>query len=126
MVKRQTDVRKTWKGAQKAGFGIEPYMGLVDGYAFIDKPGWNACNEGTYLPYSVGCFRRRMGNYPAGVLANKIYGNRENRKWLKERGTCLAAKPLGRPLAQAVDNHVIPGHTQKPRVRPENFLNRNN
>ena len=43
------------------------------------------------------------------MLADKIYCNRENRRWLKEKGIRLAAKPLGRPSAQAVQNHVRPG-----------------
>ncbi len=97
------------KDRQNVEFGSKLQMSLVDGYAFIDKLDWNAYNEGTCLQYSVDRYRRRMGYYPAEVLADKIYCNRENRKWLKERGIRLAAKPLGRPSAQAVDNHVRPG-----------------
>ncbi|MCH7411669.1 transposase [Belliella sp. DSM 111904] len=51
----------------------------------------------------------RFGFYPAKVLADKLYCSRENRKWLKEKGIKLAAKPLGRPSAKAVENHVSLG-----------------
>ena len=54
-------------------------------------------------------YHSREGSYPAKVLAEKIYCNRENRRWLKERGIKLAAQPFGRPSAEAVDNHQRPG-----------------
>jgi hypothetical protein len=38
-----------------------------------------------------------------------LFCSRENRKWLKTKGIKLAAKPLVRPSAQAVENHVSPG-----------------
>jgi transposase, IS5 family len=97
------------KDRQNVEFGSKIQMSLVDGFAFIDKLDWNAFNEGASLKDSVNHYRQRFGFYPAEVLADKIYCNRENRKWLKERGIRLAAKPLGRPSAQAVDNHVRPG-----------------
>jgi hypothetical protein len=54
-------------------------------------------------------YRARFGFYPAKVMADKIYCTRENRKWLQDRNIKLAAKPLGRPSAKAVENHVSPG-----------------
>jgi hypothetical protein len=42
-------------------------------------------------------------------MVDKIYCTLENRKWLKEKDIKLAAKPLGRPSAKAVENHVSPG-----------------
>jgi hypothetical protein len=41
-------------------------------------------------------------------LADQIYCNRQNRKDLKEKGTTLLAKPLGRPPAVKKE-HVRPG-----------------
>jgi len=40
------------------------------------------------------------------VLADQIYCNRENRKWLQSHDIRLKAKPLGRPAAKAVESHV--------------------
>ncbi|WP_235941458.1 transposase [Cyclobacterium roseum] len=42
-------------------------------------------------------------------MADKLYATRQNRKWLYERGIKISAKPLGRPSAKAVENHVSPG-----------------
>src|SRR5690606_20245317 len=53
--------------------------------------------------------KARFGFYPAEVLADQIYCTRENRKQLKLFDIRLAAKPLGRPSASAVKNHVRPG-----------------
>ncbi len=38
-----------------------------------------------------------------------VYCTRDNRRWLKSKNIKLAAKPLGRPSAQAVEDHVRPG-----------------
>jgi len=70
---------------------------------------WDAFNEGSCLKAYMENYRQRFGFYPAKVLAEKIYCSRENRKWLKDNGIKLAAKPLGRPSAKAVENHVSPG-----------------
>ena len=54
-------------------------------------------------------YKTRFGFYPEKVLTDKIYCNRENRKWLKEKGIQLAAKPMSRPSAKAMEKHVSPG-----------------
>lgn len=107
----QPHVRPIVRGKEKAKveFGSKLQVSLVDGYMFIDKLSWDAFNEGGSLPDSVAQYRRRFGHYPAEVLADQIYCTRENRRWLKERGIVLKAKPLGRPPAGAVANHVSPG-----------------
>lgn len=54
-------------------------------------------------------YKNRFGFYPAEVLVDQIYSSRDNRKQLKLLDIKLIAKPLGRPSAQAVKNHVRPG-----------------
>ena len=107
----QPHVRPIVRGKERAKveFGSKLQVSLVDGYMFIDKLSWDAFNEGICLQDSVAQYRRRFGHYPAEVLADQIYCNRENRRWLKERGIRLKAKPLGRPSVKAVANHVSPG-----------------
>lgn len=97
------------KARSKTEFGAKIHLSLVDGYSFLDTISWNAFNEGSCLKAYVENYRQRFGFYPAKVLADKIYCTRENRKWLKDNGIKLAAKPLGRPSAKAVENHVSPG-----------------
>ncbi len=107
----QPHVRPIVRGKERAKveFGSKLQVSLVDGYMFIDKLSWDAFNEGICLQDSVAQYRRRFGHYPAEILADQIYCNQENRRWLKERGIRLKAKPLGRPSAKAVENHVSPG-----------------
>ena len=97
------------KARSKTEFGAKIHLSLVDGYSFLDTISWDAFHEGSSLKAYVENYRQRFGFYPAKVLADKIYCSRENRKWLKDHGIKLAAKPLGRPSAKAVENHVSPG-----------------
>jgi hypothetical protein len=93
------------KARNKTEFGAKIHLSMVDGYSFLDTISWDAYHLQEY----VENYRARFGFYPAKVLADKLYCSRENRKWLKDRNIKLAAKPLGRPSAKAVENHVRPG-----------------
>ena len=97
------------KARAKTEFGAKIHLSLVDGYSFLDTISWDAFHEGSHLTDYVEKYRERFGHYPAKVLADKLYCSRENRKWLKDKNIKLAAKPLGRPSAKAVENHVSPG-----------------
>lgn len=97
------------KARAKTEFGAKIHLSLVDGFSFLDTISWDAFNEGSHLSAYVEGYRTRFGFYPAKVLADMLYCSRENRKWLKAKGIKLAAKPLGRPSAKAVENHVSPG-----------------
>lgn len=97
------------KARNKTEFGAKIHLSMVDGYSFLDTISWDAYHEGAHLQEYVENYRTRFGSYPAKVLADKLYCSRENRKWLKGRSIKLAAKPLGRPSAKAVENHVRPG-----------------
>ncbi len=97
------------KSRAKTEFGAKIHLSMVDGYSFLDTVSWDAFNEGSCLIEYVEKYRVRFGFYPAKVLADKLYCSRENRKWLKEKEIKLAAKPLGRPSAKAVEDQVSPG-----------------
>ena len=97
------------KAKSKVEFGAKINITLVDGITFLDDFSWDAFNEGTRLQNSVEKYKERLGYYPKEVLADKIYCNRENRAYLKEKGINLKAKPLGRPSKQALSNQVSPG-----------------
>jgi transposase, IS5 family len=97
------------KTGARVEFGSNIHLSMVDGFAFIDTISWDAYNEGTCLTEYVEKYRNRFGYYPEKVIADKIYSTRSNRKWLKEKGIKISAKPLGRPSAQAVEDHVRPG-----------------
>lgn len=97
------------KARSKVEFGAKIHVSLVNGYAFLDTISWDAYNEGSHLEEYVENYKSRFGFYPVKVLADKLYCTQSNRKWLKEKGIKLAAKPLGRPSGKAVENHVRPG-----------------
>lgn len=98
------------KSKSKVEFGAKINASLVNGLTFLDDFSWDAFNEGTRLKDSVEKYKERSGYYPKEVLADKIYCNRENRVYLKEKEIILRAKPLGRPpKKKALSNQVRPG-----------------
>ena len=90
------------KKAADVEFGAKVSISLVDGYAFVDKIGWDNYSEAELLPDAVERYRRRYGHYPKAVLADKLYRNRNNLRYCKERGIRLSGPRLGRPPKDAV------------------------
>jgi hypothetical protein len=107
----QPHVRPIVRGKTNAyvEFGAKIQVSIMNNLVFLEDLSWEAFNEGTRLMKAVLEYYRRFGYYPAKVYADKIYCTRENRGKLKALNIQLAAKPLGRPSAKAVDNHVRPG-----------------
>jgi transposase, IS5 family len=95
------------KTPEKVEFGSKIHVSLIDGICFLDELSWDAFNEGAHMMEYVKKYKQRFGFYPRELLADKIYCTRKNRADLKELGTRLIAKPLGRP--SAVQIHVRPG-----------------
>ncbi|MBE3570941.1 MAG: IS5 family transposase [Bacillales bacterium] len=95
----QPHVRPIVRGKAKANveFGSKVAVSVVDGYVLVEKLDWDNFNEGITLQESVENYRNRFGFYPEAVLADKIYRNRENLQYCKERGIRLSGPKLGRP-----------------------------
>jgi IS5 family transposase len=96
----QPHVRPIVRGKQNKAVEFGAKLGVSlsgDGIACIDKVSWNAYHEGHDLPAQVEAFHKRRGHYPEKLLADPLYGTRDNRKFLKEKGIRFAGKPLGRP-----------------------------
>lgn len=101
-------IRPIVRGKQKAKveFGAKLSISVVDGYTFVDKLTFDSYNEGENAEFieAVEKYKKRFGHYPKKVLADKIYGNRKNRQWCKEKGIYLSAEKLGRkPKNQTAD-----------------------
>lgn len=96
---RQPHVRCIMRG--KAGrpyeFGQKLHFSVVNGYTFIEDQEWNNYNEGIRLIAAAKRYRDRFGVYPAAILADTIYRNRENRKFCCANGIRLSGPKLGRP-----------------------------
>ena len=64
-------------------------------------------------------FSRREEHYPSRVLADKIYRNRENLRYCKERGIRLSGPALGRPKKGEERNKVQDYQDECERVEVE-------
>ncbi len=83
------------KAGAKTEFGAEISVSVVDGIVYLDKLSWDAYNEGQDLISQVEKYQEKFGHYPESVHADKIYANRENRRYLSERDIRLSAPSPG-------------------------------
>ena len=78
-------------------FGMKLDISVTDGWTRLEYRSFDAYNEATKLQEMIENFHKREGHYPSRVLADKIYRNRENLSYCKERGIRLSGPALGRP-----------------------------
>jgi len=95
----QPHIRPIVRG--KAGadveFGSKVMTSVINGYCFIEKMSFDNFNEGINLIEAVENYKKRFGYYPEAVLANTIFRNQENRRFLKSKGIRISGPSLGRP-----------------------------
>jgi IS5 family transposase len=91
---------KRGKAGAATEFGAKISASLVDGFAFVDRISWDNYNEAGDLKEQIESYHNRFGFYPESVHADKIYRNRDNRKFCKNRGIRLSGPALGRPPKQ--------------------------
>ena len=96
---RQPWVRPIVRGKAHANteFGAKLHISMVDGYARIERVSFDAFNEVSDFFQAVEGYKNHYGYYPARVLADKIYRNRETIAWCGERHIQLTGPALGRP-----------------------------
>ena len=88
-------------------FGAKLSVSLsAGGVARVDHLRWDAFHEGHDLPSQVEAYREHHGFYPEVVLGDTIYGSRDNRRYLKDRGIRFTGKPLGRPKKVTEENRA--------------------
>ena len=85
------------KAKAKCEFGAKLDISVVNGFTRLEYSSFDAYNEAENLVEIIERYRMREGHYPAKVLADKIYRNRDNLKFCKGNGIQLSGKPLGRP-----------------------------
>lgn len=95
----QSWIRPIVRGKAHAAteFGAKLHISMVNGYAKIERLSFNAFNEATDFFTAVEGYRQDHGFYPARVLADKIYRNREILSWCKERNIRMTGVALGHP-----------------------------
>lgn len=72
------------KEGKEVEFGPKLHLSLVDGFAFLDKISYEAYNESGEIKRSLKAYRDKFGKLPGSVIADRIYGTRKNRKFLKK------------------------------------------
>jgi hypothetical protein len=92
------------KAGKKVEFGAKVSAASCNGYTTVDRISWDAYNESEDLKMQAEKYRKRFGCYPVSIHADKIYRNRENRKWCKQQGIRLSGPPLGRPQVVTDEN----------------------
>ena len=85
------------KAGKQTEFGAKLTISVIDGYVFLERLSWENYNESVDLPVQLERFRERFGCYPESVHVDRIYRNRANMRYCKERGIRVSGKPLGRP-----------------------------
>lgn len=100
----QPYIRPIVRGKSKAQveFGAKLDLSIVDGYGRIEKISFDAYNESEVLADVIERYKQCTGHYPERLLADKIYRNRNNLAYCKERNIKLSGPALGRPRKDAI------------------------
>lgn len=85
------------KNGKDVEFGAKVQLSHVDGYLFADHLSFDNFNEGTLFTESLEAHQRRFGELPKEVIMDQLYGSRDNRDILREKGIRTSVKKLGRP-----------------------------
>ena len=94
------------KAGKPVEFGAKLDVSVVDGWTRLECYSFDAYNEAGNLKAMAERFREREGHYPARILADKIYRNRDNLSYCKEHGIRLSGPALGRPKKGESRNKV--------------------
>ncbi len=85
------------KASAPVEFGAKISISMLNGYATIERLGWEAYNESTTLIETVERYFEQTGYYPERILADKIYRTRENLRYCESNGIRMNGPKLGRP-----------------------------
>ena len=81
----QPHVRPIKRGKASAAteFGTKISASLAGGFTFVDRISWDNYNEAGDLNEQIELYHSRFGFYPESAHADKIYRNKDNRKFAK-------------------------------------------
>jgi hypothetical protein len=101
----QPYVRPIPRGKDKAAteFGAKISASEMDGMSRVEHISWDNFNESVDLKLQSEMYKTTFGHYPELILADRIYLNQNNRKWLKEKAIRIVGKPLGRPKKKTLN-----------------------
>jgi hypothetical protein len=85
------------KAGKPTEFGAKLTASCFYGYILLSHLSWDNFNEALWLETQIENYKELTGFYPESVHVDKIYRNRNNRKFCKDRGIRMSGPPLGRP-----------------------------
>jgi len=101
-------------------FGAKLDMSLDEkGMARLERISFDAYNECETLQGAVKRYYERTGHYSERVLVDKIYRNRENLAYCKERGIRLSGPAPGRPKKDRKADKRTEAKDNKDRIEVE-------
>jgi transposase, IS5 family len=106
----QPQVRPIVRGKASAPveFGAQVSLSVhANGFNRIHRIEWDAYNEGSDLQGQVESYKTQHGQYPEIVLADKKYGTKDNRAFMKAHGIKYGGTPLGRPKSDGTRNDLL-------------------
>lgn len=90
------------KAGKPVEFGAKLDISVVEGWTRLEYCSFDAYNEASNLQEIAERFYEREGHYPKRILADKIYRNRDNLAYCKQRQIRLSGPALGRPKKDSV------------------------
>ena len=89
------------KASTNVEFGAKITVSIRDGFSRLEKHSWENFNESTLLKDHVTNYFKIHGAYPKVVAADKIYHNKENKKFCLEHGIKMT---LGMMPVELIDD----------------------
>jgi len=83
-------------GDKEVEFGPKAALSYVDGFVFLEHLSSDNFSEATRVENQIEQYENLFGKNPEYVVGDKLYGNQDNRKFLKEHEIRDAFQPLGR------------------------------
>jgi IS5 family transposase len=120
----QPDVGPIPRGKIKSNieFGSKLGVSLDNGFAQIDTLSWDPYNKAKDLMPQVENYKALHGYYPDLVQVDKIYANRENRAWLKERDIRITSQSLGRNSKEQKEESYYKKQKRKKEAAQRNHI----
>jgi hypothetical protein len=84
-------------------FGPKIATARISGFSFIMHMDYENFAEAQYLQKSAEEYKRIFGFYPKTIIGDKVYSNRDNRKYCKSKGIRLSGPGLGRKSEDVKD-----------------------
>ena len=94
------------KAGAKTEFGAKISLSVHNGFSFLHRVSFDNYNEGGDLIAQAEYYKSLHGFYPESIHADKIYRNRENRAYCRDKGIRLSGPSLGRPSKDLAKNKV--------------------